>query len=54
MTKAGYYTVNLEIDGQKFPYIVLAESEYQAAHLVCERTGHMARDYQVEGPYQRS
>ena len=53
MDKGGYYTVNLEIDGQKLPYIVFAESEYQAARKVREETGHLAKDYQVEGPYQK-
>lgn len=51
--KGGYYTVHLEIDGKKIPYIVFAASDYQAAHKVRLETGHLAAERNVEGPYQQ-
>jgi hypothetical protein len=51
--KPGYYTVNLDIDGRKIPYIVFAKSQFQAAHKVKQETGYLATDMDVEGPYQR-
>lgn len=51
--KGGYYTVNLEIDGKKLPYIVFARSAFDAARKVKFETGCMAKDSDVEGPYHR-
>ena len=51
--KPGYYTVNLDVEGKKIPYIVFAQSEFQAAHRVKHETGYLATDTDVEGPYQR-
>lgn len=52
-TKGGYYTVNLEIDGKKLPYVVFAVSEFDAARKVKYETGCLVTDRDVEGPYQR-
>lgn len=51
-SKGGFYTVNLDIDGKKLPYMVFALSDYQAAHKVLEETGHAVTEDQVEGPYK--
>ena len=52
--KAGYYTVNLEVEGQRIPYIVFAVSDYQAAVKVRNQTGYMAASQQdVHGPHER-
>jgi hypothetical protein len=50
-TKGGYYTVNLDIDGKRIPYIVFARSHFHAAHRVKEATGYAATDRDVEGPF---
>ncbi len=52
-TKGGYYTVNLEIDGKKLPYVVFAVSEFDAARKVKYETGCLVTDRDVEGPYHR-
>ena len=53
ISKGGYYTVNVDVEGEKIPYVVFAMSEFQAAHKVKEETGHLATEDDVEGPYQR-
>ena len=50
--KGGFYTVSLDIEGKKLPYMVFALSDYQAAHKVLEETGHAVTEDQVEGPYK--
>ncbi len=52
-SKGGYYTVNLEIDGKKLPYVVFAVSEFDAARKVKYETGCLVTDRDVEGPYHR-
>ncbi len=49
--KGGYYTVNLDIEGKKIPYIVFARSHFHAARRVKEATGYVATDKDVEGPF---
>ncbi|HYD17367.1 MAG TPA: hypothetical protein VEF76_02680 [Patescibacteria group bacterium] len=51
--QGGYYTVNLEIDGKKLPYVVFAVSEFDAARKVKYETGCLVHDTDVEGPFQR-
>ncbi len=51
--KGGYYTVNLDIDGKKLPYVVFARSQFDAARKVKFETGCLVTDRDVEGPYQR-
>lgn len=51
--KGGYYTVNLEVDGKKLPYVVFARSEFDAARKVKFETGCMVTDRDVEGPYPK-
>jgi hypothetical protein len=51
--KGGYYTVNLEIDGKKLPYVVFAASEFDAARKVKYETGCLVTDRDVEGPYHK-
>ena len=51
--KGGYFTVNINNAGQRHPYIVFATSDFQAAKLVKQQTGHMASQHDVEGPYDR-
>ena len=51
--KGGYYTVNLDIDGKKLPYVVFARSEFDAARKVKFETGCMVTDSDVEGPFPR-
>lgn len=51
--KGGYYTVHIDIGGQKLPYIVFAASDYHAARMVRNETGYMAGQQDIEGPYQR-
>lgn len=51
--KGGYYTVHIDVDGAKQPYIVFATSDFQAARMVRMETGFMAGEHDVEGPYQR-
>ncbi len=52
----GYYTVmiNFGSDEQKLPYKVFAASDYHAAKIVREKTGYLASEIDVEGPYQLS
>lgn len=52
-TKGGYYTVNLDIDGKKLPYVVFARSEFDAARKVKFETGVMVTDNDVDGPYPK-
>ena len=52
-TKGGYYTVTLDLEGQKIPYTVYAVSDYQAARIVKQEMGIMVREQDVEGPFQR-
>jgi len=52
MHQGGFYTVNLDIEGKKLPYMVFAMSDYQAAHKVLEETGHLVTEDDVEGPYK--
>ena len=52
----GYYTVMIdtgEDDHCKIPYSVFAASDYHAARIVKDRTGHLANQNEVEGPYNR-
>ena len=49
----GYYTVHVDVEGQKIPYIVFAASDYQAARMVKNETGYLASQHDVEGPYAR-
>lgn len=51
--KGGYFTVNINNAGQRHPYVVYAASDFQAAKLVKQQTGHMASQHDVEGPYTR-
>lgn len=51
--KGGYYTVNLDIDGKKLPYVVFARSEFDAARKVKFETGCMVTDSDVEGPFHK-
>lgn len=51
--KGGYFTVHITSAGQSHPYIVFATSDFQAAKLVKQQTGHMASQHDVEGPYTR-
>lgn len=51
--KGGYYTVHIDVDGAKQPYIVFAASDFQAARMVKMETGYLAPEHDVEGPYQR-
>ncbi len=51
--RGGYFTVNINSAGQRHPYIVFATSDFQAAKLVKQQTGHMASQHDVEGPYDR-
>ena len=51
--KGGYYTVHVEVDGKKIPYIVFAASDYHAARMVKNETGYLADQHDVEGPYSR-
>jgi len=50
LAKGGYYTVHVEMEGQRMPYIVFAISDYHAARQVREETGYLARQHDVEGP----
>jgi hypothetical protein len=51
----GYYTVLIETNAQrKIPYVVFARSDYQAARIVRDETGHMAQQRDIEGPYHAS
>ncbi|TAL27297.1 MAG: hypothetical protein EPN97_17610 [Alphaproteobacteria bacterium] len=49
----GYYTVRLDIGGRKIPYIVFADSEYQAAHKIRMETGLLPAPRDIDGPYSR-
>jgi hypothetical protein len=51
--KKGYYTVHIESQGIKIPYIVLASSDYHAARLVRDETGFFAPACDVIGPLAR-
>lgn len=51
--KRGYYTVNIEAQGRKIPYVVFAASDFHAARLVRHETGYAASESDVEGPYKR-
>ncbi len=51
MPKGGYFTVNIASAGQSHPYIVFAQSDFQAARIVRQETGFMASQHDVEGPY---
>ena len=51
--KGGYYTVHIDVEGAKQPYIVFAASDFHAARMVRSETGYMAQQHEVEGPYQR-
>ncbi len=51
--KGGYYTVTVDVEGSKQPYIVFAASDFHAARMVRHETGYMAQEHEVEGPYQR-
>lgn len=51
--RGGYFTVNITNAGQRHPYIVFATSDFQAAKIVKQQTGHMASQHDVEGPYDR-
>ena len=51
--KGGYYTVNLDIEGSKLPYVVFAHSDFEAARKVKFETGCMVTDRDVEGPFPR-
>lgn len=51
-TEGGYYTVHLNVEGKKIPYIVFARSEYHAARRVREATGYLALDKDVQGPFR--
>ena len=51
--KGSYYTVQLEIDGRRMPYMVAAHSEFEAARKVRFETGCFVTDRDVTGPYQR-
>lgn len=51
--RGGYFTVNINNAGQRHPYIVFATSDFQAAKIVKQQTGHMACQNDVEGPYER-
>lgn len=48
--KGGYYTVHVDMEGMRMPYIVFAVSDYHAARKVREETGYLARQHDVEGP----
>jgi len=52
-TRGGYFTVHINNAGQRHPYIVFATSDFQAAKIVKQQTGHMASQHDVEGPYDR-
>lgn len=52
-SKRGYYTVHIESEGTKIPYIVLASSDYHAARLVKDETGYLASKGDVIGPLAR-
>lgn len=51
----GYYTVLIDnhLGMEKIPYVVFAQSDYQAARIVREETGVLATQHDVEGPFQR-
>jgi hypothetical protein len=51
--KSGYYTVHVDMGGQKIPYIVFAASDYHAARLVKDETGCLVTQHDVEGPHAR-
>lgn len=53
--RSGYYTVQVSFDGlkKKIPYIVFANSDYQAAKIVKDETGYMAPQHDVQGPFAR-
>lgn len=51
--RGGYFTVHINSAGQRHPYIVFANSDFQAAKIVKQQTGHMASAHDVEGPYTR-
>lgn len=52
-TKGGYFTVTIDAAGQKLPYVVFANSDFEAARIVRRETGYMATQNEVEGPYMR-
>lgn len=49
--KGGFYKVQLDIGGKKIPYIVFADSEYQAAHKVHMETGCLPVARDIDGPF---
>ncbi len=51
--KRGYYTVHIESEGTKIPYIVFASSDYHAARLIKDETGYLASKGDVIGPLAR-
>lgn len=53
-SKGAYFTVNITAAGQRHPYVVFAQSDFQAARIVRQETGYMAGQHDVEGPYTRS
>lgn len=51
--KSGYYTIHMNVEGKKIPYVVFAASDYHAARLVRSETGYAALPHEIEGPYLR-
>lgn len=49
--KGGYYKVQVDIGGRKVPFIVFADSEYQAAHKVRMETGRLPAVRDIDGPF---
>lgn len=52
-TTGGYYTVNLDINGQRLPYVVFAHSLFEAARRVKFETGCPVNAHEFQGPYPK-
>jgi hypothetical protein len=50
--KGGYFTIHMDIEGRKIPYVIFASSDYQAARKLRQETGYVAVADEIEGPYQ--
>jgi hypothetical protein len=51
--KPGYYAVNILVGDHRIPYIVFAQSEFEAARKIRAETGYVAEREEVEGPIER-
>lgn len=49
----GYFTVRLDIDGKKLPYVVFAHSLFEAARRVKFETGCRVNASEFQGPYPK-